>query len=360
VIDCSLHLKLTTLSAFGQLHSFFVEKVSLSYQRGSCSSFEMRSLRSILLTGGAGFIGSTLARQLLERPEVEKLIILDSLTYAGNRENLAGPDQDPRFHFVEGNILDGNLVTRLLREFECTGIMNLAAESHVDRSIKHPGDFIATNIGGTSALLEAARTAGVSFLQCSTDEVYGSINFPKLADESQKLKPSSPYSASKTGADLMVQAAHATYGQDVVIARCSNNYGPRQHPEKLIPRMIYHALRDEPLPIFGSGQQIRDWMHVEDCAKGLISTFEKGFTNRIYNLGGKSERTNLGIVRTILKQLHKPESLMAHVQDRSGHDARYALDPRLALIELEWRARIPFRSGFETVVRELSQTLRPA
>lgn len=320
----------------------------------------MRSLNSILVTGGAGFIGSTLVRKLLERPEVESLVVLDALTYAGNRGNLVGPDRDPRFHFVEGNILDRELVTRLLQEFKCTGVMHLAAESHVDRSIARPAEFTIANIGGTAVILEATRDLKVPLLQCSTDEVYGPIPFPKQADESQKLKPSSPYSASKAGADLLVQAAHITYGQDVVIARCTNNYGPRQHPEKLIPRMIYQALRDAPLPVYGSGRQIRDWIHVDDCALGLIATFEKGFPNRVYHLGAKCERTNLGIIRTILKQLHKPESLMTHVEDRLGHDDRYALNVRLALVELEWRARIPFRSGFEAAVREMSQTLRPS
>lgn len=320
----------------------------------------MRSLRSILLTGGAGFIGSTLVRQLLNRPDVEQLVVLDKLTYAGNRSNLIGPDQDPRLHFVEGDIADLALVANLLEKHHCSGIMNLAAESHVDRSIRSPGEFINTNVSGTSTLLQAARNFGVSFLQCSTDEVYGPAQFPSQLDESAKLRPSSPYSASKAGADLMVQAAHTTYGQDVVIARCSNNYGPRQHIEKFIPTVIYHALRDLPIPIYGTGQQIRDWLHVEDCAKGLIAVFEKGFTNRAYNLGAKCERTNLGISRLILKQLHKPETLIQHVSDRPGHDARYAINPRLALVEVEWRARIPFRSGFEAVVRELSQSLRPA
>ena len=319
----------------------------------------MRPLRSILLTGGAGFVGSALARELLDRSDLERLVILDLLTYAGNRANLAGPDLDPRFHFVEGDILDIDLVTRLLREFDCTGILHLAAESHVDRSIEHPAKFVSTNVMGTSSLLEAARQFQIPFLQCSTDEVYGPTPFPKIFDESARLRPSSPYSASKAGADLLVQAAHITYGQDVVIARCTNNYGPRQHPEKLIPSIIYHALRDLPVPIYGSGQQIRDWIHVEDCAKGIVAVFEKGFSNRAYNLGAKFERTNLGIARTVLKILHKPESLISRVEDRPGHDNRYSLDPRLALIELEWRARIPFRSGFEKVVRELSQTLRP-
>ena len=301
-----------------------------------------------------------MARELLARPEVESLVVLDSLTYAGNRENLTGPDQDPRFHFVEGDINDRDLVTSILKDANCTGLLHLAAESHVDRAIERPSDFISTNIGGTSVLLEAARVHKTPFLQCSTDEVYGSIDFPKQADESQKLRPSSPYSASKASADLLVQAAHTTYGQDVVIARCTNTYGPRQHPEKLIPKMIYQALRDAPLPIYGTGQQIRDWMHVEDCAKGLIAAFERGHSNRAYHLGAKFERTNLGISRTILKQLHKPESLIEYVEDRLGHDARYSLDPRLALIELGWRTRIPFRSGFEAVVRELSQSLRPS
>jgi|TARA_B110000438_G_scaffold67649_1_gene68000 dTDP-glucose 4,6-dehydratase len=320
----------------------------------------VRSLRSILLTGGAGFIGSTLARQLLARPDVEQLVVLDRLTYAGSRANLITLDQDDRFHFVEGDIRDLGLVTNLLEKHHCSGIMNLAAESSVDRSIKNHEDFITTNVSGTAGLLQAARTVDVSFLQCSTDEVYGSALFPNQLDESAKIRPSSPYSASKASADLMVQAAHTTYGQDVVIARCTNTYGPRQHLEKLIPTIIYHALRDLPVPIYGTGQQIRDWIHVDDCAKGLISVFEKGFSNRAYNLGAKCERTNLGIARVILKQLHKPESLIDHIQDRPGHDARYAINPRLALIELEWRARIPFRSGFEAVIRELSQSLRPS
>ncbi len=320
---------------------------------------EVRSLKSILLTGGAGFIGSTMARHLLARPEVQQLVVLDLLTYAGRRDNLIGPDQDPRFHFVKGDINDLGLVTSLVEKFNCSGIMNLAAESSVDRSIEKPADFISTNVAGTSVLLEAARAARISFLQCSTDEVYGPTPFPKQFDETARIRPSSPYSASKTSADLMVQAAHTTYGQDVTIARCTNTYGPRQHLEKFIPTIIHHALRDLPVPIYGSGQQIRDWMHVDDCAKGLIAVFEKGFTRRAYNLGAKCERTNLGIVRTILKQLHKPESLLTHVQDRPGHDTRYAINPRLALIELDWRARIPFRSGFEAVIRELSQSLRP-
>ncbi|MDB4780065.1 GDP-mannose 4,6-dehydratase, partial [Akkermansiaceae bacterium] len=228
----------------------------------------MRSLRSILLTGGAGFIGSALTRALLHQPHLEHLVILDSLTYAGNRANLTGPDQDPRLNFIEGDVGDGSLVSELLKKFKCSGIMHLAAETHVDQSIKKPAKFITTNVNGTFSLLDIARHHSVALLQCSTDEVYGPIATPTKADESFPLKPSSPYSASKASADLIVQAAHTTFGQEIVIARCSNNYGPRQHREKLIPTLVYHALRDEPLPIYGSGKQIRDWIHVDDTARG--------------------------------------------------------------------------------------------
>jgi dTDP-glucose 4,6-dehydratase len=261
----------------------------------------VRCLRSILLTGGAGFIGSALIRALLHQPHLEHLIILDSLTYAGNRANLIGPDQDPRLNFIEGDVGDEALISKLLKEFRCSGIMHLAAETHVDQSIENPAKFITTNINGTFSILNAARRHGVALLQCSTDEVYGPIVAPTKADESFPLNPSSPYSASKASADLIVQAAHRTFGQEIVIARCSNNYGPRQHREKLIPTLIHHALRDESLPIYGSGKQIRDWIHVDDTARGLIRVFEKGEKNRIYNLGANCERTNLEIARAVLK-----------------------------------------------------------
>lgn len=318
----------------------------------------MRNLSSILVTGGAGFIGSALVRKLLFRNELQRLIILDSLTYAGRKENLAGPDQDPRFHFIKGDINDQTLVSRILSEGRVTGTLHLAAESHVDRSIEAPEDFIRTNVSGTANILAATRAHGSPLLICSTDEVYGSAPAHEKFSESAALNPSSPYSASKASADLLALASVTTYGQDVVISRCSNCYGPRQHQEKLIPKLIYHALRDLPLPIYGTGQQIRDWMHVDDCALGLISTFEKGGKGSIYHLGAKWERTNLGIARSILKKLHKPESLIAHVNDRLGHDVRYSLDVRRALQSLGWKARIPFRSGFEDTVRELAAELR--
>ena len=319
----------------------------------------MRSLRSILLTGGAGFIGSALTRALLYQPHLEHLVILDSLTYAGNRANLIGPDQDPRLNFIEGDVGDGSLVSELLKKFKCSGIMHLAAETHVDQSIKQPAKFITTNVNGTFSLLDIARHHSVALLQCSTDEVYGPIATPTKADESFPLKPSSPYSASKASADLIVQAAHTTFGQEIVIARCSNNYGPRQHREKLIPTLLYHALRDEPLPIYGSGKQIRDWIHVDDTARGLISAFEKGETNRVYNLGANCERTNLEIARAVLKNLNKPESLIDHIEDRPGHDTRYAVDVTRSMNELGWQPKIPFQTGFEKVIHELSVTLSP-
>ena len=318
----------------------------------------MRSLRSLLLTGGAGFIGSTLVRQLLKRPELEKLIVLDKFTYSGDRNHLIGPDRDPRLTIVEGDILDRELVSQLIDDHHFTGILNLAAESHVDRSIQCNQEFVLTNIVGVSTLLEIAREKKVPFLQCSTDEVYGSTPSHKKFDEFAKLRPSSPYSASKASADLLALAAHTTYLQDIIIARCTNNYGPRQHREKLIPTLIYHALREEPLPIYGSGQQIRDWIHVDDCSLGLIAAFELGSPGKVYHIGARDEHTNLGIARTILKQLGKPESLITHVDDRPGHDARYALATRHTLEALGWKARIPFRTGFEETVRELSSQLR--
>ncbi|MCH1500037.1 MAG: GDP-mannose 4,6-dehydratase [Akkermansiaceae bacterium] len=270
-----------------------------------------------------------------------------------------GPDQDPRLNFIEGDVGDEALISKLLKEFRCSGIMHLAAETHVDQSIENPAKFITTNINGTFSILNAARRHGVALLQCSTDEVYGPIVAPTKADESFPLNPSSPYSASKASADLIVQAAHRTFGQEIVIARCSNNYGPRQHREKLIPTLIHHALRDESLPIYGSGKQIRDWIHVDDTARGLIRVFEKGEKNRIYNLGANCERTNLEIARAVLKTLNKPETLIDHIEDRPGHDTRYAVDATRSMDELGWRPKLPFQTGFEKVVQELSIALNP-
>jgi dTDP-glucose 4,6-dehydratase len=314
-----------------------------------------RDLTRPLVTGGAGFIGSALVRQLLERPEVERVVVLDKLTYAGSLARL--PQDEPRLEFVRGDIADRERVRGLLDLHAVTGVFNLAAESHVDRSIERPDDFIATNITGAFTVLDACRAAGVRLLQCSTDEVYGAIDAPGRFTEDSPLRPSSPYSASKTSADLLCLAAVTTHGQDLVITRGSNTYGPRQHPEKLIPRMIQCALRDQPLPVYGDGLQVRDWMHVDDHARGLIAAFLLGEAGGIYNLGADCERTNLDLVRELLAILGKPESLIRHVTDRPGHDRRYALDAGKARRELQWRPQAEFTRDFAHTVRQLAVEL---
>lgn len=317
----------------------------------------MRPLRSILVTGGAGFIGSSLVRHLLASDSVERLVVLDKLTHAGNRHNLTGPDQDPRFEFVEGDITDRSLVTELLRYHGITGVFNLAAESNPDRSSASPNDFVATNITGTTNLLEVCRAASAPLLQCSTDGVYGSILPPDKFTEDRILAPSSPYAASKAAADLLCLAACTTYQQDLVITRCSNNYGPRQHGEKLIPTIIRHALRDEPIPLYGGGMQIRDWLHVDDHCRGLIAAFLRGKTGQIFNLGGHCERTNVGVARNVLKTLGKPESLISTVPDRPGHDTRYSVNTAKALGFLGWAPLAKMPSALPVVVRELAAGL---
>jgi dTDP-glucose 4,6-dehydratase len=314
----------------------------------------VRSLRSILVTGGAGFIGSSLVRHLLAVPQLEHLVVLDKLTYAGNPGNLIGPDQDPRFRFVEGDIGDAPLVARLLGEVTATGVFHLAAESHVDRSIENSDDFILTNVFGTSRVLDACRTTGVPLLHCSTDEAYGSIDPPGKFTEDSPLQPGSAYSASKASADLLCLASHNTHGQDVVITRCTNNYGPRQHDEKFIPTLVRHAVQDLSLPIYGDGLQIRDWIHVDDHCRGMIAAFLRGPSGHVFNFGGHCERTNLGIARTILSIFGKPESLISSVPDRPGHDRRYAIDTTKAEHYFAWHPTQSFQSAFPSVVRELA------
>ncbi|MDP0492585.1 MAG: dTDP-glucose 4,6-dehydratase [Verrucomicrobiota bacterium JB023] len=318
----------------------------------------MRRLGNVLVTGGAGFIGSSLVRHLLRQEGVGKVLVLDKLTYAGNRANLDGPDRDPRFLFAEGDVNDRGLVSELMEREGITGIFHLAAESHVDRSIEDSTDFIATNVCGTGTLLEVARAAGVPLLHCSTDEVYGSIESPGKAKEDAPLNPSSAYAASKAGADLLCLAAARTHRQDVIITRCTNNYGPRQYPEKLIPFFIKKALRDEPLPLYGDGLQIRDWIHVDDHCRGMLAAWKTGKVGQIFHFSGHCERTNIGIARSILDALRKPHSLLSHVDDRPGHDRRYSLDTEKSLMWFGWQPEVSFKEGFPDVVRALAAELR--
>ena len=311
-----------------------------------------------LVTGGAGFIGSNFVKLLLaERPEAH-VVNLDALTYAGHLESLADIAGGPHYSFLHGDICDGELVDAAMEGVDI--VFNLAAESHVDRSIIEAAPFVRTNVLGTATLLAAASARGVRrFVQVSTDEVYGELPWrdPAASDplalkftEETPLAPRSPYSATKAAADHLAIAYQETHGLDVVITRCSNNYGPYQFPEKLIPLMITHGLADEPLPVYGDGLHVRDWIHVSDHCRGLLSAAEQGESGRVYNFGGDSERTNLAVVRELLRILGKPESLIDHVRDRPGHDRRYALDSSRANSEISWAPRISFEEGLRDTV----------
>jgi dTDP-glucose 4,6-dehydratase len=312
--------------------------------------------RTVLVTGGAGFIGSNLVRFLRrERPEW-KVVNLDKLTYAGNAESVADLRQDPGHVFVRGDIANAELVEHLIRHHAVDAILNLAAESHVDRSILGPGIFVQTNVSGTQVLLEAARQARVKrFLQISTDEVYGSLGASGKFTEASTLRPSSPYSASKAAADLLVLAYGHTFGLDVVVTRCSNNYGPYQFPEKLIPLMIANALEGRRLPVYGDGLQVRDWIHVEDHCRALLAALEKGRGGEIYNIGSDNEWPNIQIVGRLLEILQKPRELIEHVKDRPGHDRRYAIDASKARAELGWSPHIAFPDGLKATVEWYQQ-----
>lgn len=308
-------------------------------------------MKTVLVTGGAGFIGSNLVRLLrCERPEWT-VVNLDKLTYAGNAESLADLRDDPEHVFVRGDIANAELVEHLLRKHSVEAILNLAAESHVDRSILGPGIFVETNVSGTQVLLEAARQAQVKrFVQVSTDEVYGSLGAAGKFSETSPLKPSSPYSASKTAADLLVLAYGHTFGMDVVVTRCSNNYGPYQFPEKLIPLMIANALEGKRLPVYGDGMQVRDWIHVDDHNRALLAALERGRPGEVYNIGSDNEWPNIQIVSRLLEILGKGRELIEHVKDRPGHDRRYAIDASKCCSELGWAARIPFAEGLAQTV----------
>jgi len=294
----------------------------------------------ILVTGGCGFIGSNFIGYLLARNDLAKITNIDALTYAGNPANLAGvvADYGERYEFLKADICDAEKVDQVLSKHDYFAVINFAAESHVDRSIDSPGDFIHTNVVGTSTLLNAARRHGVErFVQISTDEVYGSLGPEGKFTESSPLEPSSPYSASKASADLLALAYHHTYAMRVVITRCSNNYGPYQFPEKLIPLMIIKAMGGNALPVYGDGLNVRDWIHVEDHCAAILAALMNGKSGQVYNIGSDGELRNIDVVKRILAYLGKPESLIEYVTDRLGHDRRYAIDSTKAHRELQWK-----------------------
>ena len=314
----------------------------------------------ILVTGGAGFIGSNFIRFLLTADFSPggsfEIINLDKLTYAGNLENLADLAESKKYHFIQGDICDGALVDGILKD-GVEGIINFAAESHVDRSIYEPDLFLRTNIMGVQVLLDAAKRHNLRrFVQISTDEVYGSLHPGDACFcEDFALAPNSPYAASKAAADLLVRSYFKTYGFPILITRCSNNYGPYQFPEKLIPLLISNALEDKPLPIYGDGLNIRDWIHVEDHCRAIRLILEKGRGGEIYNIGGNGERTNLEIVEEILRSLGKPKSLIRFVTDRPGHDRRYGIDFSKLKNELGWSPLVPLSHGLAQTVRWYSE-----
>ncbi len=299
----------------------------------------------LLVTGGAGFIGSNFVRYMLENYPDYRIFNLDKLTYAGNLENLSGLENDSRHEFIQGDICDPETVGAILRK-GVDAVVNFAAESHVDRSILHSDEFIRTNIVGTLNLLESCRKNKVGrFIQISTDEVYGSLGSSGMFTESSSITPNSPYAASKASADLLIRSYCHTHGFPGIVTRCSNNYGPYQFPEKLIPLLISNALAGEPLPIYGDGMNVRDWIHVRDHCAAVDVVLHKGKDGEVYNVGARQELPNLHVVRSILKLLGKDESLITFVQDRPGHDRRYAIDCSKLEKELNWRAGILFEKG---------------
>lgn len=305
----------------------------------------------ILVTGGAGFIGSNFILYMMRQHPQDEIINLDALTYAGNLENLKSVENEPNYTFVLGDIADKGKVDEVFKR-GIDIVVNFAAESHVDRSILEPEAFVNANVLGTQVLLDAARRYGVTkFVQVSTDEVYGSLGETGLFSETTPLAPNSPYSASKAGGDLLVRAYHETFGLPVNITRCSNNYGPYQFPEKLIPLMISRALHDESLPIYGDGLNIRDWLYVEDHCSAIDLVIRQGRIGEVYNIGGNNERTNIHIVQTILKELGKPESLIRYVEDRPGHDRRYGIDPTKITEELGWKPKHNFETGIKETIQ---------
>lgn len=309
----------------------------------------------ILVTGGAGFIGANFVYHMLDKYPDYDIVCLDALTYAGNLKTLDKAMKNPKFKFVKGDIADRELVFKLFEDEKFDIVVNFAAESHVDRSIEDPGIFLKTNIIGTQTLMDASRKYGVKrYHQVSTDEVYGDLPLDRpdlFFTEETPIHTSSPYSASKASADLLVQAYHRTYGLPATISRCSNNYGPYHFPEKLIPLMIANALNDKPLPVYGKGENVRDWLYVEDHCRAIDLIIHKGRVGEVYNIGGHNEKTNIYIVKKILELLGKPESLITYVTDRKGHDLRYAIDPTKIHNELGWLPETKFDDGIVKTVQ---------
>src|SRR6266480_4933225 len=317
------------------------------------SSLLVRAAMRILVTGGCGFIGSNFIRYILQHYKPASVTNVDALTYAGNLASLNGvvDEHGERYEFFKADIANTDAMDGLMLEHQFFAVVNFAAESHVDRSINSPENFIHTNVIGTSVLLNSARKHGVQrFVQISTDEVYGSLGKTGKFTEDSPLDPSSPYSSSKAGADLLALACQKTFGQDVIVTRCSNNYGPYQFPEKLIPLMIVKALRNEPLPVYGDGMNVRDWIHVEDHCAAIVAALFEGKPGSVYNFGGESEMPNLETVKLILRKLGKPESLITYVTDRLGHDRRYAIDSSFAQRELKWKPLHNFKEGLDSTI----------
>jgi len=304
----------------------------------------------LLVTGGAGFIGSAFVRMAVGERKLQ-VVNLDKLTYAGNLENVAPVENDAAYRFVQGDICDAALVERLLEDEKPDAIVHFAAESHVDRSILSPEPVFETNLRGTFTLLEAARKRGIGrFLHVSTDEVYGSLEPPLEADENYPLNASSPYSAAKAGSDLLVRSYFVTYKLPVALTRASNNYGPYQFPEKLIPLMIANALEGKPLPVYGDGMQVRDWLYVEDHCRGILAVLERGREGEIYNIGGNRSLPNIEVVRQVLALTGKDESLIRYVTDRPGHDRRYALSSEKLTRETGWSPQVDFETGLARTI----------
>lgn len=310
---------------------------------------------TIIVTGGAGFIGSNFVFHMLQAHPDYRIVCLDKLTYAGNLSTLESVLQQDNFRFVKADICDRQAVDKLFQEEKPDIVVNFAAESHVDRSIENPGIFLETNIMGTAVLMDACRKYGIQrYHQVSTDEVYGDLPLDRpdlFFTEETPLHTSSPYSSSKASADLLVMAYYRTYGLPVTISRCSNNYGPYHFPEKLIPLMIANALADKPLPVYGNGENVRDWLYVEDHCRAIDLIIHNGKVGEVYNVGGHNEKRNIDIVRIICQELDKPESLIVHVEDRKGHDRRYAIDPAKIHRELGWLPETKFEDGIKKTIK---------